>query len=244
MKLVFPFPLWLWCFRSTWTTPAIQRRLNIQQENSVRVPGFGEGRHSQRKGVGMKALLAKAEGVLKLLWSWIRGRNGRKLCNPTSFFSLSSFSRYTKRLFLCLGSYQNRGRSSYWYLTVTASETCRGWCWTHINCQTPKKQARCSSAALSVFIPSDVSCLTELSPSCPAMISSTDGTFHRAMMSCTGWVTLQRILIPETVLDATVWECSRNPQWLHPYLGLWTKKSVAVGAKIQVWPPTLTINHH
>lgn len=85
MKLVFPFPLWLWCFRSTWTTPAIQRRLKIQQ-NSVRVPGFGEGRDSQRKGVGTKALLAKAEGVLKLLWSWIRGRNGRKLRIPISFF--------------------------------------------------------------------------------------------------------------------------------------------------------------
>lgn len=100
MKLVFPFPLWLWCFRSTWTTPAIQWRLKTQQENSVRVPGFGEGRDSQRKGVGTKALLAKAEGVLKPLWSWIRGRNGRKLRIPISFFSLSSFSRYTKRLSL------------------------------------------------------------------------------------------------------------------------------------------------
>lgn len=67
MKLVFPFPLWLWCFRSAWTTPVIQRRLKSQQENSVRVPGFGEGRDSQGKGVGAKALLAKAEGVLKLL---------------------------------------------------------------------------------------------------------------------------------------------------------------------------------
>lgn len=68
MKLVFPFPLWLGCFRSAWTTPVIQRRLKSQQENSVRVPGFGEGRDSsQGKGVGAKALLAKAEGVLKLL---------------------------------------------------------------------------------------------------------------------------------------------------------------------------------
>lgn len=88
MKLVFPFPLWLWCFRSAWTTPAIQRRFKSQQENSVRVPGFGE--EKDNKGVGAKALLAKAEGVLKLLWSWIRGRNGRKLHIP---ISLSSFSR-------------------------------------------------------------------------------------------------------------------------------------------------------
>lgn len=93
MKLVFPFPLWLWCFRNAWTTPAIQRRLKIQQENSMSVAGLGEGRDSQRKGVGAKALLAKAEGVLKLLWGCIRRRNGRKLCIPIFPFSLSSFSR-------------------------------------------------------------------------------------------------------------------------------------------------------
>lgn len=93
MKIVFPFPLWLWCFRSAWTTPAIWRRLKIQQENSKSLPGLGEGRDSKRKGVGAKALLAKAEGVLKLLWGWIRRRNGRKLCIPTFPFSLSSFSR-------------------------------------------------------------------------------------------------------------------------------------------------------
>lgn len=111
MKLIFPFPLWLCCFRSAWTTPAIQRRLKIQQENSARVPGFGEGRDSHRKALEVKALLAKAEGVLKLLWSWIRRRSDRKLRIPISPFSLSSSSRQTKRLFLCLGIYQNRGRS-------------------------------------------------------------------------------------------------------------------------------------
>lgn len=87
-----------------------------------------------------------------------------------------------------------------------------------------EKQARCSSAALSVFIPSDTRCLTELSLSCPATIGSTDGTFHRDVVSCAGWVTFQRILISETVPDTTVWECSRNLQQLCPCLRPWTKK--------------------
>lgn len=102
MKLVFPFPLWLWCFRSTWTTPAIQRRLKIQQENSVRVPRFGEGRDSQRKGVGMKALLAKAEGVLKLLWSWIRGEMAESYAFPSPS-SLCLHSPDTKKTVSLLG---------------------------------------------------------------------------------------------------------------------------------------------
>lgn len=196
----------------------------------MRVSGLGEGRHNHRKGVGAKALLAKAEGVLKLLWSWIRGRKGRKL----HFY-----------LHLCL---QSPDRQKDCFSTRESAKSEAGaatgtWLSQHQSCakvdaepsstsKLPNKRAGCSPAALSVFISSDIRCLTELSPSCPASVSSTDGTFHRDVVSCAGWVTLQRILISEAVPDTTVWECSRTLQQLCPYHRPWAKKSVSVGAKV------------
>lgn len=92
--------------------------------------------------------------------------------NPPS--SLSSFPRQVNGLFLFLGVYQNRGRSSHWYLTVTASERSAEADTELATASTgrlQKKKVGCSSAALSEFVPSDVRCLTELLPSRPATIS-------------------------------------------------------------------------
>lgn len=120
----FPLLLWLQCVWSTWATPEVQMRLNIQQ--------------------------------------------GRKTFPPPPY-SLPSFTKLPKGLFLFLGVYQNWGRSGCWYLTASKKHAKNDAELTIAStARLQKKHLECSSAALSGFVPSDMRHLSELSPSCPA----------------------------------------------------------------------------
>lgn len=65
MKLVSLSPLWLWWFRSAWTTPAIQRRLKSQQEKLCEGSRIWRGKRQPKERSRSKGIACQSWGCFE-----------------------------------------------------------------------------------------------------------------------------------------------------------------------------------